>query len=292
MMLGKVVKGFGVVVGLACAVPLLVGAEYVMALRPDKDPDAMLEEKGALSEYLGEKLGGKVEVITPLAGAVVDQGFANGTVDLAYLSSTNAVQLMDRGVADVLLAGRIEGKPYYESYWLTLKEKPYGGVEDLRGHRVAFSSRTSTSGFIIPVWDLGQRGLLERGGRLEDYFGRGNVFFGTGYVSAVRQVLNGQAEAAAVSDYVYLGDRHLTEEERGRLRVIGRQGPVPTHVIAVRRTLPEERKEQIRRVFLEMNEANPDLRDRLFTSELVEADGREHVENIESALGFVKDLRF
>jgi len=275
-----------------CVFTGVLKADLVVALRPDKDPDTMLEERGVLAEYLSERLGEKVEVITPLAGAVVDQGFANGTVDVAYLSSTNAVQLMDRGVAEVMLSGLIEGRPYYESYWLTLKEKPYRGVEDLRGQRVAFSSRTSTSGFIIPVWDLGQRGLLERGGRLEEYFGRGNVFFGTGYVSAVRQVLNGQAEAAAVSDYVYLGERHLTEEERGRLRVMGRQGPVPTHVLAVRSSLPEERKEQIRNVLLGMNEENPGLRDRLFTSELVETEGRKHVENIESALGFVKDLRF
>ena len=99
-------------------------------------------------------------------------------------------------------AGEIDGKTSYKSYWVTLKEKPYQSVKDLQGKPIAFSGKTSTSGYVIPLWDLRQKNLISDSGKAEEFFGAGNVWFGSGYVSAVERVLNGDAEAAAVSYYV------------------------------------------------------------------------------------------
>ena len=91
----------------------------------------------------------------------------------------------------------------------------------------------------MPSWDLSKRGLVEEGGNLTDFFGEGNVFYGTGYVSAVEQVLEGKAEVAAVSYYVIEKDKHLDHEQRNKLKVIQRQGPVASHTFCVRKTLPK-----------------------------------------------------
>ena len=55
----------------------------------------------------------------------------------------------------------------------------------------------------------------------------GHVWFGSGYVSAVERVLSGDAEAAAVSYYVLDKDKHLTVEQRQKLRRLAEQGPCP-----------------------------------------------------------------
>ncbi len=274
----------------AMAQPSLSVDKLVVALKPDKDPEKMLAQKSALEAYLSQELQQPVEVIIPMSNAVILEGFRNGTIDLAYLSSTDAARAMDLNVANILLVGEIDGVPYYQSYWITLKDKPYQGVEDLRGKPIAFSSRTSTSGFLIPVWDLHHKGLLAEGQNPEVFFGRGNVIYGIGYVSAAERVLSGQVEAAAVSDYVLNEDKHLSAENRARLRMMASQGPVPTHTLSVRRSLPAADQQRLKEVLLSMNDKAPELRDQVFTSVLIERDPDEHLKITREALDFVRKI--
>ena len=262
-------------------------ARLVVALKPDKDPDQLLAERKRLSAYLEERLGRPVEVIVPLSGAVIQEGLITGSIDLAYLSATDAARANAAGAGEVLLVGEIEGKRYYESYWLTLKTSPLQTVADLRGRPVALASRSSTSGMLIPLHDLHGRGWLSVEAGPEGFFGNGNVFYGVGYTSAVQRVLDGQADAAAVSDYVFEKDKHLSAADRARLRVLARKGPVPTHVLYLRGSLGADLREQIRRALLEMNERAPALRDQVFTSKLVESNAAEHLQPIEEALDFL-----
>lgn len=259
----------------------------VIALRPDKDPQQQLAERRSIEKVLSEKLSIEVLTQVPTANAVVIEGLANGTIDLAYLSASAMVPARDRGLASILLAGEIHGQTFYESYWLCLKEKSYAGIADLQGKPIAFASRSSTSGYIIPLHALRKRGLIGEDADATTFFGAGNVAFGVGYVSAVERVLRGEAEAAAVSDYVLNEDKHLTAEQRSFLRILDRQGPVPTHVIAVRSTLAPELKNRLREALLALNEPqHQELRDRVFTSKLVEVDESKHLATIAEALEF------
>jgi len=256
----------------------------VLALKPDKDPSAMQEEQRKLSAFLSGKLGTPVEVIIPLADAVIEEGFANGTIDMAYVSGGTMWRVWSGKSAEILLAGEINGRTDYESYWVSLKEKPYEGVESLRGRRIAFASPSSTSGNLVPHWDLIKKGLIEKGQPAEAFFGNGNVLSGTGYVSAVERVLGGEAEAAAVSYYVLDEDKHLTADQRGRLKKVASQGPVPTHAIAVRASLPEADKSALKEAMLALNDAGSEaLRDRVFTSKLVEVEAEAHLAPLEEA---------
>ncbi len=263
-------------------------SRVIVALKPDKDPDAMMAERGQLSKYLSEKMGKPVEVIVPLSAAVILEGLANGSVDLAYLSATDMLNAIKHDSANILLAGEIDGKTFYQSYWVTLKEKPYQSIADLKGKPIAFSGKTSTSGYVIPLWDLRQKKLISDSGNAEEFFGPGNVWFGSGYVSAVERVLNGDAEAAAVSDYVLDRDKHLTAEQRGMLRRLAAQGPVPTHVIAIRSGISDEDRMALRDVLIGMEKEGPQLRDRVFTSRLVEVDTDAHLGSLKESLAFAR----
>lgn len=265
--------------------------KVVIALKPDKNPEQMLQERKTLSDFLSKKMGRPVEVIVPLSSSVIIEGFANGTIDLGYLSATDMVIAQKKNVAQILLAGEIDGRNFYQSYWVALKEKPYNKIEDLRGKPVAFASKTSTSGYLIPVYDLKRKGLLTNPDP-EEFFGKGNLFYGTGYVSAIERVLNGQAEAAAVSYYVLDKDKHLTADQRAKLKKVTKQGPVPTHVIAVRSSISETDRQALRQGLETMNEKeNAGLRDKVFTSKLVEVDSEEHVQAIREALDFLGDAK-
>lgn len=259
--------------------------EFVIALKPDKNPEKMLEERKALEDFLGKKLGATVKVVVPLAAAVIAEGFKNGSIDLGYFGSLDMVLAEKAKSAEVLLGGEIKGKTSYESLWVARKDKPYKSIADLKGKPIAFASRTSTSGYLVPHKALVEQGLLKEKERPEVFFGEGNVWYGTGYVSAIERVLDGTAEAAAVSDYVVLEDKHLTPAQKEALVVFQRQGPIPTHVIAVRSSLPAAEKLRLKNALLELNQKRHHmLRDQLFTSRLIEVDSRKHLASIADAL--------
>lgn len=257
----------------------------VVALKPDKDPEKMIEERKRLSEYLSQKLQKPVQVIVPLSGAVIMEGFANNTIDLAYLSASEMIKAQDQKVADLLLAGEINGKTSYLSYWLCLKEKPYTKIDELRGKPIAFASKTSTSGYIIPHFDLIRRGLLQPQEDPEKFFGSSQVWYGSGYVSGVERLFSGEAEAAAVSDYVFDKDKHLTPEQKSKLKILQSQGDVPTHTLAVRSLLPAADQQALLQALESLN--NPEnelLRDKLFTSKLIRVDSSTHLQPLRAAL--------
>jgi phosphonate transport system substrate-binding protein len=262
--------------------------KVVVALKPDKNPEAMAGERKELAAALGARLGLPVEVIVPMSGAVLMEGLTNGSVDLGWLASTDVAKLPPPRPVGVLLAARLKGETSYRSVWLTLKERTYASPADLRGRPVAFASKTSTSGCIVPLHDLVQKGLVTVGGGPEGFFGKGNCWYGTGYVSAVERVLAGEAEAAAVSDYVYDGGKHLTAEQKDRLRVLASQGPVPTHVLGVRTSLATGERDRLRMAVLQLE---PALRNRVFGGELIQVDEAAHLAPIAAALATVQAMK-
>jgi phosphonate transport system substrate-binding protein len=257
----------------------------VLALKPDKNPDKMLEEREALTTALSKILERPVRVIVPLSAAVIIEGLANGSIDLGWLSATDMVRARQAGAAELLLVGEIDGKREYSSLWLCLKEKPYTSIEDLRGKPVAFASLTSTSGHLIPRLDLKQRGLIDKDPT--EFFGKGNVWYGTGYMSGVERLLAGEVDAAAVSDYVFEKDNHMTPQQKSRLRILARQGPVPTHVLAVSSRLDTAARESLRSALLAFSTNDPVLCNTVFTSPLVPTDADSHLQPIVEALAIL-----
>ncbi len=264
--------------------------QLVIALKANKNPQHMLAEKEELEKYLGEKLDRQVKVIIPTSSAVIVESFKNGTLDIGYLSSTDAARNLDEAAASILLIHLKNGQPHYNSIWLSLKDKEYDSVDDLAGKPVAFASSSSTSGYLIPTWDLSKRGHVGPKKALTDYFSQ--TIYGTGYVSAVEKVLSGEVEAAAVSDYVYKGDnKYLSDEQKAKLKIVQEQGPVPSHTICYRLSLSDSDRNLIRQTLLAMNEGNPELRDKVFNGELVEVKPEEHLKVTREALKVQKTLK-
>jgi len=264
--------------------------KVVVALKANKNPEKMLTEKASLEAYLSTKLKRPVEVLIPTDSSMVVESFRNGTLDLGYLSSTDAARNLDQKTASILLIHLKNGKPSYQSVWLSLQDKKYNSIEELQNQPVAFASRSSTSGYLIPVWDLASRSLVGPQNSLTDFFSL--TIYGTGYVSAVEKVLSGEVEAAAVSDYVFTGDnKYLSDTQKSRLRIIQEQGPVPSHTICARASLSGNDRRILREALLEMNTENPTLRDQVFNGELREVNQDEHLKVTREAIAVQKTLK-
>jgi phosphonate transport system substrate-binding protein len=175
----------------------------------------------------------------PSSSQVIIEGLKGGTIDLAYLSSSDLAR--NRDTASLLLAGEIDGKTTYESYWVALNDAQLESIAELRGKPVCFASRTSTSGFVVPLWDLHKAGSIAEEGHPEDFFGQGNVLFGTGYVSAIEKVLAGRGRRRRRLRTTCSTATSTSADEALLARVLDTQGPVPTHVLATRSDLDPAR---------------------------------------------------
>ena len=131
---------------LICAISRVTAADsaVILAVKPDRNPSYFAADSASVSVVLGAAAGRPVKLVVVANASVIVEGFLNGSVDLAYLGGHEMVQAMDAGAADVLLAGRIDGKTSYESVWVASESSAYQGVESLRGKHVALASRTST----------------------------------------------------------------------------------------------------------------------------------------------------
>ena len=90
-------------------------------------------------------------------GTPTNEALASGSIDVAILDDTSAVQSAARG-----LKLKIIGYKQFAGPRITLIARPGSGVEslaDLPGHRVAFTSGTTTHGLVLRALD--QAGLTE-----------------------------------------------------------------------------------------------------------------------------------
>ena len=271
-----------------------------IALKPNKNVQAQRLDEQSLGNALNKILGIPVNISTPSNKTIIEAGLANNTIDVGYVSSSDAISFADNDVAEVLVAGQHESVdpegnkykgPYYFSVWLSLKDRPYKSIADLKGKKIAFSSRTSTSGYLVPCWDLIKKGIIPEGSSLQDFFGKKNIFYGTGYVSAVEQVLEGKAEAAAVSYYVFEKDKHLELVQREKLKVVQRQGPVASHTFCARRSLTLNDRKVIQNALLQIVKDKPELSQSLFGGTLTSVNSKEHIKAPREAKLMVSTLR-
>jgi phosphonate transport system substrate-binding protein len=108
-----------------------------------------------------------------------------------------------------------------------------------------------------------------------------SVAYGGSYTQALREVVEGRADVATVSDYTLEGPRadvYLPAAERAGLRVLARTPGVPTHLIAVRRGLDAATRARVRDTLLRLTREEPALLADVYgAATFVAADGRKHV---------------
>jgi phosphonate transport system substrate-binding protein len=255
---------------LACTGPVLAQqAPLVFAFQPQKDPAGIKAAADRMSAALAQRLGRKVDVLIPLAYAATVQALVSRRADVAWISSLPFLLARRDGGAELLLAevrtdtqGR--QRTDYDSVFVVPVDSPLRTFEDLKREakslRMAFTSNTSTSGYVFPYARMVREGMVRRGQPPEQAFR--SVSYAGGYTQALEQLLAGRADVAAVSDYTVEGPRrtaYLPEAQQARLRVLARTPGVPTHVVAVRGGLDMRTKAVIRDAMLTVSRNDPAL---------------------------------
>lgn len=238
------VTGLGLVAEAGQPEPL------VFAFQPQENPERLQLNARQLTDYLTGTLGQPVKVYIPTDYAAVVEALRAGHAHVAYLSAWPYLLAHQMAGVEIIAAEVRDGKTSYISQWYTRKDTGIASLADARGRTAAFTSPSSTSGYLFPLAKLIEEGLLPPRGDPARFFR--SVVFAGGYEQALKALMRGQVDVAAASDYAPA--RYLTPEEQAQLVVLSQQGPVPTHCVAIKTNLSAETRVRVREALLRLNE--------------------------------------
>jgi phosphonate transport system substrate-binding protein len=246
----------------------------------------------AVAKLLATETKTTVEAIVSDETAAVEALRAN-KVDVAFLGSRAALKAEQLAGAKMLLAevrDNYSGGKTYKSIFVVRNDSPLKSqgsaqatLSQLKGKRMAFASRTSGSGFVVPTGELVNRKLVDSPDRYEQFFSQ--VFYGDGYSSALQAVLRNQSDVAAVSEYALLPP-WITEAEGKQLRVLYSIPGVPAHGIVFDDDIPKPQQDSLVSAFLKLNQPNHNamLVSLYNSTKLVRVDHNQHLQLMRTAL--------
>ena len=240
--------------------------KITIAVMPNEDPKKFEMQGKALEEYFTKKLGIETEFFYPIDATTTVESLVTGSTHIAFMSARPAQLAHERSDGKAMLF-MAEMRPftseggekldtfYFSEFWVK-KDSGINTLEDAKGKNVAFSGPTSTSGYLFPLAKLVDKGLIKPGDDPKTYFS--NVLYSGGYQQSLNALIAGQVDIAAGGDHAKY--RFLTPEEQNQIKVIEKQGPVPTHGIIYRTDLVSPSLlATFEKAVLDMKSERPDL---------------------------------
>jgi phosphonate transport system substrate-binding protein len=224
---------------------------------------------GAYRDLLASTFGVEARLFAAADYAGVVQAFGARQIEAAGMgSSAYAAAWMDSNgnVEPLVVAEEADGSISYIAVMVVRRDSGITNFDQMRGRSLAWADPNSTSGFLIPRFQLRAAGIGVEPGQ---YFSR--TGFGGGHEQAVVAVLQRQFDAAVTwasgqgeESQGFTRGNLRTMVERGLLnmndlRVIWRSDPILNGPLTVRRDLPEAFREDLRMFHLGLPKAHPDI---------------------------------
>lgn len=217
-----------------------------VALLPDENASQLIKRNQPLKDYLENKLGKEVELIVTTDYSSMIEAMRFGRIDLAYFGPLSYVMAKTKSDIEPFAAMITDGKPTYRSVIIANVNSGVNAYADIRGKKMAYGDRASTSSHLIPKTILTQNGLKAD----EDY----EQHFVGSHDSVAVNVANGNADAGGLSEVIFA---HVTERgliDRDQVKVIGYSKEFPQYPWAMRSNLKPELKARIREAFLSLTD--------------------------------------
>ncbi|GGK38082.1 phosphonate ABC transporter substrate-binding protein [Salinarimonas ramus] len=209
-----------------------------------------LRNNECLIEALGSRLGVPVELFPAPDYAGVMQGLLADQLEMSFLGASGyaGIYLQDaEAVEPIFTNAEADGSLGYKSVMVVRADSDIESLEDMQGRTLAYADPNSTSGYLVPRFELGQQGIAD------DYFAQ--TGFGGGHEQAIVAVLNGQYDGGVtwvsgvgeVSEGYSRGNlRRMVDNgllDMADLRVIWESNLIPNGPIVLRKDVPAEVRE-------------------------------------------------
>ncbi len=197
-------------------------------------------------DYVGSQLGRDVELIQRKTYGEVNELFADGRIDLAFICSGPYATGKGKFGFELLAAPEIQGNHYYHSYLIVKQDSPFHRLEDLRGRVFAFTDPDSNTGRLVPTY-----WLAKIGERPETFFGK--TIYSYSHDNSILAVARGLVDGASVDSLIWEYYHHKNPTLTLRTRIIKKSEPYGIPPLVTSKHVSPELKRRIREVLFSMH---------------------------------------
>jgi methyl-accepting chemotaxis protein len=203
-------------------------------------PVGLMENFRPLAEYLGEKLGKKVDlkVVSDYEGVLRDIG--QGTTHFCFMTPVTYLIANKKYGVNSLVKVLIEGKPTQRSVIVTGTSRKIGSLEEIKGRTFAFGYPHSVSGYIAP-----RIMLLNAGINLVDLL---HYEYLGSHEAVANAVLSGKFDAGGISETI------LYQYKEKGIKPLQFSDDLPGFSIGVSKSLPRTLKDSLESALLTLTD--------------------------------------
>ncbi len=223
--------------------------KLVIGLLPGESAPTVMRLNEPLRAYLEKRLGIPVELQVGANYAATGEALRFGRLDIAYLGPVTYILQSRRAKLEPFARPSHEKVgPTFQAVIIVPKDSPAKTLADLKGKEIAFGDPASTSGTWVPRAQLLEEAKLASG---KDYTLR---VLGA-HDAVALAVANKKVAAGGLSMPIY--NRLLKEGklDANAVRVLAESPAIPEYMWTFREGLDPAFKEEIRKAFINVNDA-------------------------------------
>ncbi len=212
---------------------------------PDENEESLRGRYAPLLAFLSRETGIPSTLFIPDSYGELLAWFANGKVDLAHFGGATFVKAHDDHGAIPLVMRDVDTR--FSSLFVARTDHPAKKLAEFKGKSLAFGSRLSTSGHMMPRYFLRHK----KGITPEEWFDA--VVYSGKHDKTVHWVRDGVVDLGVVNAAIYrsmLAKRRIEPDE---LHIIWETPPYTDYVWAVRGAVAKEDCDKIRMAFLKLS---------------------------------------
>lgn len=200
-----------------------------LAFIPQENPDKLLGDIAAITGWLSDQIGVPVEGFVTIDHAAAVEALRNGDADISFMGALPFVLAEAEIGAVPLLSEVYRNAPNYTGRIFVRRDSGIETLADLRDKDIAFADPISESGYLYPLAEFVDAGLIAAPSDADAFFGR--VFFTGGYQQAMQAMAEGLVDAAGASQYA---DLLLSPGQQAQVTWIAESDAIPSHVVIAR----------------------------------------------------------
>lgn len=254
--------------GSGCRVGTFSKNHFAMYSNPDEDSQNQKKQKSkslkigvlpshsptkqkgmtkALDRYLEETLGLNVNFLIASEYQHLIDWLVEEKIDMAYLGANSYLEALRRGAKIKPLVAPIDkytGRPWFRSTIIVKADSSIQSLSDLKGKRIAFVDKSSTSGYLVPAIAFQELQIIPKYDFVQ------TIYAGT-HSKSLKALQKGEVDAAVTNLPFYMKLRKLGKLHPNEFRAIWESDSISQVLIVVSQKLPEELVEELKLAFLQ-----------------------------------------
>lgn len=197
--------------------------------------------------YVGEKVGKKVEIIQRENYSEMDSLLEKGEVDVAFICAGPYVKDHEKFGVELLVAPQSYGKPFYHAYIIVPADSSASSLADLKGKRFAFTDPKSNTGKLVPTFMIAKKFNMTP----EKFFSQ--VIYTKSHDRSIEAVAKKLVDGASVDSLIYDYAVRKNPVYTSLTKIIEKSPPYGIPPVVVTKKTDRNLKEKLKKAFLNMH---------------------------------------